>query len=65
MFRRLRHQRAKEAFRMAEQGFRITYATMSADNEELHKLYDQGIEKAKSWLGQKHQLFVNGEGRDG
>ena len=31
---------------MAEQGFRITYATMTADNEELHKLYDQGIEVA-------------------
>ncbi|MGZ4114205.1 MAG: aldehyde dehydrogenase family protein [Actinomycetota bacterium] len=50
---------------MAEQGFRITYATMSADNEELHELYDQGIEKAKSWLGQKHPLFVNGEAREG
>jgi 1-pyrroline-5-carboxylate dehydrogenase len=50
---------------MAQQGFRITYATMSADNEELHELYDQGIEKARSWLGQKHQLFVNGQGRDG
>lgn len=50
---------------MAEQGFRITYATMSADNEELHKLYDQGIETARSWLGQRHPLFVNGEAREG
>ncbi|HEY3264091.1 MAG TPA: aldehyde dehydrogenase family protein [Actinomycetota bacterium] len=50
---------------MAEQGFRITYATMSADNEELHKLYDEGIEKARSWLGQQHPLFVNGQARDG
>ena len=50
---------------MAEQGFRITYATMSADNEELHKLYDQGVEIATSWLGQKHPLYVNGEARDG
>jgi len=50
---------------MAEQGFRITYATMSADNEELHKLYDKGIEVAKSWLGQKHSLYVNGEARQG
>jgi 1-pyrroline-5-carboxylate dehydrogenase len=56
---------SKEAFRMAEQGFRITYATMSADNEELHKLYDEGIEKARSWLGQHHPLFVNGQARDG
>jgi 1-pyrroline-5-carboxylate dehydrogenase len=50
---------------MAEQGFRVTYATMSADSEELHRLYDQGIEVAKSWLGQKHPLYVNGEAREG
>jgi len=50
---------------MAEQGFRITYATMTADNEELHKLYDQGIEVARSWLGQKHPLYVAGESREG
>ena len=50
---------------MAEQGFRITYATMSADNEELHKAYDRGIEVARSWLGQKHPFYVNGEARQG
>ena len=27
---------------MAE-GFRVTYATMSADNEELHEGYDEGV----------------------
>jgi hypothetical protein len=27
---------------MAEEGFRITYATMTADNEDLHKGYDEG-----------------------
>ncbi len=50
---------------MAEQGFRITYATMTADNEELHKLYEQGIEVAKSWLGQNYPLYVSGEPREG
>lgn len=50
---------------MAEQGFRITYATMSADNEELHRLYEQGVEIARSWLGQRHPLFVNGQPREG
>jgi 1-pyrroline-5-carboxylate dehydrogenase len=50
---------------MAQTRIRITYATMSADNEELHRLYDEGIEKARSWLGQKHPLFVNGEAREG
>ncbi len=54
----------EEANPMAE-GFRITYATMSADNEELHKLYEEGIETATSWLGQKHPLYVNGEARVG
>ena len=49
---------------MAER-FRITYATMSADNEELHAAYEKGLETAKSWLGQKHQFFVNGEAREG
>jgi 1-pyrroline-5-carboxylate dehydrogenase len=55
----------QEAHPMAEQGFRITYATMSADNEELHKAYEQGIQIARSWLGQEHPFYVNGEARVG
>ena len=35
---------------MAE-GFRVTYATMSADNEELHKQYDEGIENKDNLWG--------------
>ncbi len=27
---------------MAEEGFRITYATMTADNEDLHKALRRG-----------------------
>jgi 1-pyrroline-5-carboxylate dehydrogenase len=50
---------------MAEEGFRITYATMTADNEDLHKGYEEGIEIARSWLGKQHPLFVNGEAREG
>jgi len=48
---------------MAEQGFRITYATMSADNEELHKQYDEGIEQAKAGLGKTIPVVVNGQER--
>ena len=44
---------------------RITYATMSADNEELHAAYEHGVEVARSWLGDKHPFFVNGEERWG
>jgi 1-pyrroline-5-carboxylate dehydrogenase len=50
---------------MAQTGFRVTYATMSADNEEMQQAYDRGIQTAKSWLGQKHPFFVNGEAREG
>jgi 1-pyrroline-5-carboxylate dehydrogenase len=50
---------------MARTGFRITYATMSADDPALHEAYEQGIETAKSWLGQKHPFYVNGEAREG
>ena len=49
---------------MAE-GFRVTYATMSADNEELHKGYEEGIQEAKAELGRFHPAVVNGEERKG
>jgi 1-pyrroline-5-carboxylate dehydrogenase len=49
---------------MADTKFRITYATMKADNEDLQAAYDQGIETAKSWLGQQHPFYVNGEARE-
>jgi len=50
---------------MATQTFRVTYATMKADDEDLQRTYDQGIETARSWLGQKHPFYVNGEAREG
>jgi 1-pyrroline-5-carboxylate dehydrogenase len=50
---------------MAQTGFRITYATMSADNPELHEHYERGVETARSWLGEKHPFYVNGEERWG
>ena len=49
---------------MAER-VRITYATMSADNPKLHADYEEGMRTARSWLGQKHQFYVNGEAREG
>ena len=50
---------------MAKTGFRVTYATLTADNEELHEAYEHGVETAKSWLGQKHPFYVDGEERWG
>ena len=49
---------------MTEQ-FRITYATMSADNEGLHEDYERGIEQAKAELGATIPVVVNGEERPG
>ena len=30
---------------------RVTYATLSADNEDLHTAYEEGLQVARSWLG--------------
>jgi len=44
---------------------KITYATLRADNEELHALYEAGLEKAKGRLGAYHRTFIDGADRDG
>lgn len=49
---------------MAER-IKITYATLRADNEELHALYEAGLEKAKGRLGGYHRNFIDGADRDG
>jgi len=44
------------------QKFKITYATMSADNEELQSAYDEAIDRVKAgWLGAEVPMFINGE----
>ncbi|PIE66181.1 MAG: 1-pyrroline-5-carboxylate dehydrogenase [Desulfobacterales bacterium] len=43
-------------------GQKITYATMTADNEALHIEYDAAISRVKeNWLGVKVPIFINGE----
>jgi len=42
---------------------RITYATMSADNQELNDAYEKAVTDADSRLGQTHGVIVNGESR--
>ncbi|HEX6287446.1 MAG TPA: aldehyde dehydrogenase family protein [Acidimicrobiia bacterium] len=42
---------------------RITYATMSADNQELNEAYEKAVADADSKLGQTHGVIVNGESR--
>jgi 1-pyrroline-5-carboxylate dehydrogenase len=45
--------------------FRVTYATLSADNEELHAAYEEGVRTARTWLGQTIPTVVDGRPRTG
>jgi 1-pyrroline-5-carboxylate dehydrogenase len=45
--------------------FRVTYATLSADNEDLQAAYDEGIRVARSWFGKTLPAFVSGQPRTG
>ena len=42
---------------------KITYATMSADNQELNEAYEAALENVKERLDQDHGVIVNGEAR--
>ncbi|HEY8871284.1 MAG TPA: aldehyde dehydrogenase family protein [Candidatus Limnocylindrales bacterium] len=44
---------------------KITYATLRADNEELHGLYEAGVEKSRAGLGGHHQNLIGGRWVDG
>jgi 1-pyrroline-5-carboxylate dehydrogenase len=50
---------------MTAERIKITYATLRADNEELHQLYEAGLEKAKARLGEHHRNFIDGVEREG
>ena len=43
--------------------FRVTYATLSADNDDLHTAYEQGLATARSWFGSTLPVYVDGESR--
>jgi 1-pyrroline-5-carboxylate dehydrogenase len=43
--------------------FRVTYATLSADNEELHAAYEEGLKTARAWVGQTIPTVVDGQPR--
>jgi 1-pyrroline-5-carboxylate dehydrogenase len=44
---------------------KITYATLRADNEQLHREYEAGLAEAKTQLAGHHQNVVDGKERDG
>jgi 1-pyrroline-5-carboxylate dehydrogenase len=45
--------------------FRVTYATLTADNEDLHAAYDKGLDEARSWLGATITPTIDGVARPG
>ena len=47
---------------MAER-FRVTYATLSADNEDLQAAYEEGLRTARSWFGSTLPSVISGEER--
>ena len=44
---------------------KITYATLRADNEQLHAEFEAGLTEAKTLLAGHHRNFVAGSERDG
>ncbi|HEV8516537.1 MAG TPA: aldehyde dehydrogenase family protein [Candidatus Limnocylindrales bacterium] len=44
---------------------KITYASLRNDNEEIHRAYEEGIEKARAQLGQHHPNWIEGQPRHG
>jgi 1-pyrroline-5-carboxylate dehydrogenase len=43
--------------------FRVTYATLSSDNDALHAAYEQGLQVAKTWFGATIPCYVSGNPR--
>jgi len=50
---------------VTETSFRVTYATLSAEDERVDAEFDRGLEVASGWLGAGHSSVVGGEPRDG
>jgi len=44
---------------------KITYATLSADNEELQSAFDHALDSARSQLGASHPMLIGSEERFG
>jgi 1-pyrroline-5-carboxylate dehydrogenase len=44
---------------------KVTYATLRADNEDLHTQFEIGLTSAKALLGGYHRNFIAGAWRDG
>src|SRR6476659_4921349 len=43
--------------------FRVTYAPLSADTDDMHAAYEQGLQTARSWFGSTLPVYVDGKSR--
>ena len=44
---------------------KITYATLRADNEELHAAFEEAVVAARARLGGGHPMIIDGQERTG
>jgi len=49
----------------AKPRIKITYATLKADNEDLHSGFEEAAERVRASFGGHHRNYVNGAWRDG
>mgnify|MGYP000607291133 CR=1 FL=1 len=49
----------------AKPRIKITYATLRADNEDLHSGFEEAVVRVKAGLGAAHRNYVDGAWRDG
>ena len=49
----------------AKPRIKITYATLRADNDELHALYEAGVEQSRAKLGGHNRNYIDGAWVDG
>lgn len=42
-------------------GFKVTYATLAADDDELHTAYDAAIGQVAGEFGRRHPSYIGGE----
>ena len=49
----------------AKPRIKITYATLRADNEDMHTGFEEAVTRVRAGLGASHRNYVNGAWRDG
>jgi 1-pyrroline-5-carboxylate dehydrogenase len=50
---------------MGGQGFRVTYATLAVEDDQVHQAFEEGLALARGQLGRSHPFTIDGEAREG